>query len=110
MEPYACRNGDYFFLINGEELETLKTSSLESDLLLEGGKHAGKKGRLSFKANGDTKLAIKRYPADHGWDEIKIIELILNQVGYNEIYQSGLVRFGDLGIDYYVQDILRANN
>ena len=109
MEPYACRNGDYFFLIDNEELGKLKISPLEGPLLFEGGVPVGKKGKLTFEPNGDTKLALKRHPGDAGWNDIKMIELILNQDGFNDIYFGGLVVGGVLGIDYFVQDILRPN-
>ncbi len=110
MEPYACGNGDYFFLISGKEFEKLKTSPLEDTLLFEGGESTDKKGRFSFEPHGDIKLALKRYPKDEGWEGIKVVELVLNQRGYDEMNHSGLVKGGELGIDYYVQEILRPNS
>jgi len=110
MEPYVCRSGDYFFLIDNEEVEKLKISQLEDTLLFEGGEPTDKKGRLSFEPNGDTKLILKRHPENaSSWEEIKVIELVLNGKGYDELYFGGLVKWGELGIDYYVQDILRPN-
>lgn len=109
MEPYVCRNGDYFYLIDNKEIEKLKTSQLEDTLLFEGGKSSNKIGRLSFDPNANEKIALKRHLEDKGWEGIKVVELIINQKGYDELYHGGLVAWGELGFDYFVQDILRPN-
>lgn len=106
MEPYTCRNGDYFFLVTYSEIQDVANLPLEAPLLLEGDKLTGKVGRLSFEPKGDCKLRLKRHPDDlAGWNEITAIELILNRAGRESLDHFGLVVSGGLNIDLYVKEI-----
>ena len=55
-------------------------------------------------------LMLKRYPENSScWEDIEVIELVLNQEGYERLQYGGLVKMGGLAINCYVKDILRPN-
>lgn len=112
MEPYICNNGDYYLLINHQEVEALKNNLLEEKLMEEGGKITNKIARLnlnSFKKDKITLTLHYNYKADKSWENIAIAELTLNQEGYTELFYSGKVVQGMLNRDLYIKmDMLVA--
>ena len=106
MEPYACNNGDYLFLVFNSDLPAFECGPIESELLLEGGEPTGKRGRLSYNPGQCEKISLIPAPWERGWDDIRIIELTLNQEGKDELlYGSGIVIQGLPEIDLYIQNL-----
>ena len=107
MESYACRNGDYFFLVNNLDINTLKDSSIESNLLFEGGDSTGKISRLSFDVKAHKKISLRFLPSDDlGYEYAQKVELIINSRAYDELYFGGYV----VGIDSTFSLIVKDMN
>jgi hypothetical protein len=114
MLPFTI-SGDYDISVTHEEVAAIKTagsSGIEATLLLSGEVPTDKNLKLVYVGSAKERVGIKYHPENVGWDEMKKVELIVNDDAWWQLYLHGAIcgswsygeihirKFGALGNSY----------